>query len=46
MVLANPDFVARLKTDAPMNEANPNTFFGAAAQGYIDYPTLSEAQGA
>jgi 2,4-dienoyl-CoA reductase-like NADH-dependent reductase (Old Yellow Enzyme family) len=43
MVLANPDFVARLKTDAPMNEADRNTFFGGGAQGYIDYPALSEA---
>ncbi len=46
MVLAKTDFVARLKTEAPKNEANHNTFFGAAAQGYIDYPTLSEAEGA
>lgn len=43
MVLANPDFVARLQNDAPMNEANRNGFFGGAAQGYTDYPTLSEA---
>ncbi|MGO4810802.1 alkene reductase [Cupriavidus sp. 2MCAB6] len=46
MVLANPDFVARLKHSAPMNEADRNGFFGGTAQGYIDYPTLSEAQGA
>src|ERR1700736_2928605 len=38
MVLANPDFVARLKTGAPMNEANRASFFGGAAQGYTDYP--------
>ncbi|MGL3105198.1 alkene reductase [Bradyrhizobium sp. BR 1432] len=41
MVLANPDFVARLKANAPMNEADRNTFFGGAAQGYVDYPALS-----
>lgn len=41
MVLANPDFVARLKANAPMNEADRNTFFGGAAHGYIDYPALS-----
>ncbi|MGO4152131.1 alkene reductase [Cupriavidus sp. YAF13] len=46
MVLANPDFVARLKTNAPMNEARHSAFFGGTAQGYTDYPTLSEAQGA
>ncbi|UBT80451.1 alkene reductase [Pseudomonas amygdali] len=45
MVLANPDFVKRLKTDAPMNAADPSTFFGGDAHGYTDYPTLVEAQG-
>lgn len=43
MVLANPDFVDRLKTNAPMNDADRNTFFGGTARGYIDYPALSEA---
>ena len=43
MVLANPDFVARLKTGAPMNDANPNAFFGGDGRGYIDYPALAEA---
>ena len=40
MVLANPDFVARVKTGAPMNEADRASFFGGAAQGYTDYPAL------
>jgi 2,4-dienoyl-CoA reductase-like NADH-dependent reductase (Old Yellow Enzyme family) len=44
MVLANPDFVERLKTNAPMNPADRNTFFGGTAQGYIDYPRLGQAQ--
>ncbi|AIF48808.1 alkene reductase [Dyella japonica] len=43
MVLANPDFITRLKTDAPMNTADHNTFFGGSAQGYVDYPALTEA---
>jgi 2,4-dienoyl-CoA reductase-like NADH-dependent reductase (Old Yellow Enzyme family) len=43
MVLANPDFVARLKVNAPMNDADRDTFFGGNAQGYIDYTTLSAA---
>lgn len=46
MILANPDFVTRLKDSAPMNEADRNGFFGGTAQGYTDYPTLREAQGA
>lgn len=41
MVLANPDFVGRLKTNASMNDADRNTFFGGTAQGYTDYPTLA-----
>lgn len=40
MVLANPDFVERLKADAPMNTADPATFFGGTEKGYTDYPTL------
>jgi N-ethylmaleimide reductase len=46
MVLANPDFVARLKTAAPMNEADRASFFGGAAQGYTDYPALKAATAA
>ncbi|SDI57225.1 NADH:flavin oxidoreductase / NADH oxidase family protein [Paraburkholderia steynii] len=46
MVLANPDFVARLKADAPMTEANRNSFFGGDAQGYTDYPTFRETASA
>ena len=46
MVLANPDFVARLKTGAPMNEADRASFFGGAAQGYTDYPALEAATAA
>ena len=43
MVLANPDFVERLKAGAPMNQADHSTYFGGTAQGYVDYPTLNEA---
>lgn len=46
MILANPDFVARLKAGAAMNDADRNTFFGGDARGYVDYPALSEAIGA
>lgn len=40
MVLANPDFVARIKADAPITTADRNSFFGGSDQGYIDYPAL------
>jgi N-ethylmaleimide reductase len=46
MILANPDFVARLKTDAPMNQADPAGFFGGAEKGYTDYPALAVATSA
>lgn len=41
LVLANPDFVARLKTNAGMNAADPKTYYGGTAEGYTDYPALS-----
>ena len=41
MALANPDLATRLKTNAPLNEANRASFFGGADAGYIDYPSLA-----
>ncbi len=41
-VLANPDFVERLRADAPFNEADRNTFFGGTEKGYTDYPVLGQ----
>ena len=38
--IANPDLPARLKVDAPLNEAHPETFYSKGAVGYIDYPAL------
>ncbi|AHG65236.1 alkene reductase [Advenella mimigardefordensis] len=46
MVLANPDFVERLKANAAMNEPQREGFFGGTEKFYTDYPTLSEAQAA
>ncbi len=43
MTLANPDFIERLKKNAPMNEADRNTFFGGTTKGYTDYPALADA---
>jgi N-ethylmaleimide reductase len=44
--LANPDFIARYKRNEPLNEADHATFYGGAAEGYTDYPTLAQLQGA
>jgi N-ethylmaleimide reductase len=38
--IANPDLVERLRTNAPLNEPDKNTFFGGGAGGYTDYPVL------
>ena len=43
MVLANPDFVERLKTHAPMNPPDHATYYGGDAKGYTDYPSLDGA---
>ncbi len=36
--LANPDLVARYRQNLALNDADSNTFYGGAEQGYIDYP--------
>ncbi|GAB3130586.1 hypothetical protein GCM10027161_02490 [Microbispora hainanensis] len=38
--LANPDLPARLQANAPLNAADPATFYGGDHTGYTDYPTL------
>lgn len=38
--LANPDLITRIEKNAPLNEADPTTFFGLDGVGYTDYPTL------
>lgn len=44
MVLANPDFVERLLSGAPLNTADPSKYFGASTEGYevgyTDYPVM------
>ncbi len=39
--LANPDLVERIKVSAPLNEADPDTFYSPGPKGYTDYPFLS-----
>jgi N-ethylmaleimide reductase len=40
MALPNPDLPARLRARAPLNQADPATFYGGDHRGYTDYPTL------
>lgn len=37
---ANPDLVARLIKDAPLNAPDTATYYTPGAKGYTDYPTL------
>jgi len=41
--LANPDLVARLRHDAPLNAPDADTFYGGDGHGYTDYPALDPA---
>jgi N-ethylmaleimide reductase len=35
--ISNPDLVARLQNNWPLTEAKRETFYGGAAEGYVDY---------
>lgn len=39
--IANPDLVERYRVDAPLNKADPSTFYGVGPKGYTDYPVLA-----
>jgi N-ethylmaleimide reductase len=44
--LANPDLPRRFAETAPLNDWDPDTFYGGDEEGYIDYPTLDEQDAA
>lgn len=39
--IANPDLVERYRKNAPLNEADSQTFYGGSEKGYTDYPFLN-----
>jgi N-ethylmaleimide reductase len=39
--LANPDLVARLERNVPLNSPDPSTFYTPGPKGYTDYPTAT-----
>ena len=41
--IANPDLVERFRNNAPLNTADPTTFYTHEAKGYTDYPALKSA---
>ncbi|ODA67986.1 N-ethylmaleimide reductase [Methyloligella halotolerans] len=44
LYLANPDLPERIAAGGPYNEANGKTFYGGAAEGYVDYPSLKKTE--
>ena len=43
--IANPDLPERFREHASLNQADPATFYGGGAAGYVDYPTLAQERG-
>ncbi|MDO3628582.1 alkene reductase [Mucilaginibacter sp. BT774] len=41
--LANPDFIGRLKKNAPLNDPDYNTLYTPGEAGYTDYPILNQS---
>jgi 2,4-dienoyl-CoA reductase-like NADH-dependent reductase (Old Yellow Enzyme family) len=46
LFISNPDLVKRIAVGAPLNEGDASTYYSGGAAGYVDYPTLDEAQAA
>jgi N-ethylmaleimide reductase len=44
--ISNPDLARRIATGAPFNPGDVSTFYAGGAEGYVDYPTLDEAEAA
>ena len=44
LFIANPDLVERFRSGAPLNEPVFDTFYTHGPEGYVDYPTLTEAE--
>ena len=42
LFIANPDLVKRIALDAPLNHGDQRTFYAGGAEGYTDYPFLTE----
>lgn len=40
LFIANPDLPRRFREGAPLNEPDPDTFYGDGPEGYTDYPEM------
>jgi N-ethylmaleimide reductase len=43
LYIANPDFIERIRANAPLNEPDRATFYSRGDHGYLDYPSLTPA---
>lgn len=41
LYIANPDLPQRFALNAPLNQADPTTFYGGGEKGYTDYPAIA-----
>ena len=44
--ISNPDLVHRLAVGASLSPGDVSTFYSGGAEGYVDYPTLDQAEAA
>ena len=42
LFIANPDLPERFAANAPLNEPDPESFYGGNEKGYIDYPFMQQ----
>ncbi|MCS4247848.1 alkene reductase [Pseudomonas sp. BIGb0164] len=42
LFISNPDLPERLRSGAPLNDYDRNTFYGGRGEGYVDYSFLGE----
>jgi N-ethylmaleimide reductase len=41
LFISNPDLPQRFALNAPLNQADPTTFYGGGEKGYTDYPAIA-----
>jgi N-ethylmaleimide reductase len=41
LYIANPDLPERFALNAPLNQADPTSFYGGGEKGYTDYPAIA-----
>ncbi len=44
LFIANPDLVARVHTEGPFNPQRPEGYYGDTAEGYTDYPAMTQLE--